>query len=139
MPFVKPLVRTWKYIENAIFIFVFFYTMYYLITGFSTYLWDTLHGKGLITTFSKHLGDKEYYNCVLAVVLSFVSFFYLSEIALLLIAVMKKEKDTPWNFAKCKLIFQEVVRGYKLTFMANYLGELLGKIILLDVFWKIQP
>jgi len=139
MPSAKSLLRVWKYTENAIFIFVFFYTMYYLITGFSTYLWDTLHGEGLITTFSKHLGDKEYYNCVLAVVLSFVSFFYLSEIALLLIAVMKKEKDTSWNFAKCKLVFQEVVRGYKLTFMANYLGELLGKIILLDVFWKIQP
>lgn len=139
MQLAKPILRSWKYLENAIFIFVFCYTLYYLITGFSTYLWDTLNGKGLISTFSKHLSDKEYYNCVLAVVLSLVSFFYLSEIVLLLTAVIKKEKNTPWNFDKAKLIFNEVVRGYKLTFMANYLGELIGKIILLDVFWKMQP
>lgn len=139
MQLAKPLLRSWKYLENAIFIFVFCYTMYYLITGFSTYFWDTLNGKGLIITFSKHLSDKEYYNCVLAIVLSLVSFFYLSEIVLLLIAVIKKEKNIPWNLEKAKLIFNEVVRGYKLTFMANYLGELIGKIILLDVFWKIQP
>ena len=139
MQFAKSLLRIWKYLENAIFIFVFFYTLYYLVFGFSTYFWDTLHGKGLITVFSKHLDDKEYYNCVLAIVLSFVSFFYISEIVLLFIAVIKNEKSTSWNYAKCTLIFKEVVRGYKLTFLANYFGELLGKIILLDVFWKIQP
>lgn len=139
MQLAKPLLKIWKYLENAIFIFVFFYTMYYLVSGFSTYFWDTLHGKGLITVFSKHLSDKEYYNCVLAVVLAIVSFLYLSEIILLFITVIKKEKNTPWNIAKCALIFKEVVRGYKLTFLANYLGELLGKIILLDIFWRIQP
>ena len=132
MQLAKPLLKIWKYLENAIFIFVFFYTMYYLVTGFSTYFWDTLHGKGLITVFSKHLSDKEYYNCVLAIVLAIVSFLYLSEIILLFITVIKKEKDTPWNIQKCSLIFKEVVRGYKLTFLANYLGELLGKIILLE-------
>jgi sterol desaturase/sphingolipid hydroxylase (fatty acid hydroxylase superfamily) len=139
MPVAKSLLRVWKYTENALFIFVFFYTLYYLVTGFSSYAWDTIQGRGFITTFSKHLSDKEYYNCVLAVVLSLVSFFYLSEIIMLFTQVIKREKETPWNYAKCTLLFKEVVKRYKLTFLANYFGELLGKIILLDVFWRIQP
>jgi sterol desaturase/sphingolipid hydroxylase (fatty acid hydroxylase superfamily) len=139
MPSAKLLLRIWKYLENAIFIFVFFYTSYYLVTGFGEYVWKTIQGKGFIETFSKHLSDKEYYNCVLAVVLSFVSFFYLSEIVLLFIEVIKREKNTQWNYGKWKIIFNEVVKRYKLTFLANYFGEVLGKIILLDIFWRVQP
>ncbi len=139
MPVAKSLLRIWKYLENAIFIFVFFYTAYYLVSNFSVYAWDTMQGKGFITTFSKHLSDKEYYNCVLAVVLSLVSFFYISEIVLLFIEVIKREKHVKWNYAKWKIIFNDVVKRYKLTFMANYFGEVLAKIILLDIFWKVQP
>lgn len=139
MPSTKSLIRVWKYTENAIFVFVFFYTLYYLVTGFGEYVWLTLKGKGFIETFSKHLSDKEYYNCVLAVVLSFVSFFYLLEITRLFIEVLKKEREKKWNWDKVKLIFNEVVRNYKLTFLANIFGEQLGKIIVLDIFWLILP
>lgn len=133
------LLKCWKITENIIFTGVFFYTLYFLITGFGIYLWDTFRGKGLIETFSTHLNDKEYYNCVLAVVWTLISLFYLLEMTRLLIEVLKKEKQRPWGYEKGGIIFKEVVRNYKLTFMASFFGEQIAKLIVIDIFWRLIP
>lgn len=136
---VTILQRGWKITENILFVGIFFYILWYLVTGFGIYVWDTFHGGGFIKTFSTHLSDKEYYNCVLAVVMTFVSFFYLLEMGRLFAEVIRKEKERKWDYEKAKIIFHEVVRNYKLTFMASFFGEQLSKIMVIDIFWRILP
>lgn len=139
MPVKSLAIKAWKITENILFVGIFLYILYYLVTGFGIYMWNTFQGKGLIETFSQHLSDKEYYNCVLAVVLTFVSFFYLLELTRLVLEILQKEKERKWNYEKCSILFHELVRNYKLTFMASFFGEQIAKIMVIDIFWRIIP
>ena len=65
--FKKALI-IWKYLENLIFLCVFGYIFYYLISGFSQYFWATIMGKGFFEAFSKPYVEKRYYECALSIV-----------------------------------------------------------------------
>jgi sterol desaturase/sphingolipid hydroxylase (fatty acid hydroxylase superfamily) len=139
MEFVKAIPRVWKYLENVIFIYVFGYIFYYLVAGFSQYSWATITGKGFIDDFTNPIHTKEYYKCFLSIIGLLTAFYYLWEIAILFVQVLKKERNSEWGRTKLIQIFKEVRKRYQPTFFSNYFGELLAKLIMLDVFWKLLP
>ncbi|MDB5200120.1 MAG: sterol desaturase family protein [Chitinophagaceae bacterium] len=139
MTFAKTTLRRWKYLETLVFIFVFGYIFYYLITGFSQYSWATFSGKGFIYDFTNPIHTKEFYKCFLSVIGLLTSFYYLWEIGKLFIEVLKKEKNIKWSRTRLFNVFKEVRHRYQPTFLSSYFGELLTKLIVLDVFWILLP
>jgi sterol desaturase/sphingolipid hydroxylase (fatty acid hydroxylase superfamily) len=128
-----------KYLENLIFLYVFCYILYYLVSGFSQYSWATITGNGFIDDFTNPIRTKEYYKCFLSIIGLLTSFYYLWEIGRLFMEVLKKERNNKWVGAKFIRIFKQVRQRYQPTFLSNYFGELLAKLIMLDVFWKLLP
>jgi sterol desaturase/sphingolipid hydroxylase (fatty acid hydroxylase superfamily) len=130
--------KIWKYFENIIFIGSFGYIVYAWYNGLFQYVLQTFQGKGFIEDFTKPMKTKEYYITFLSVVALFISVFTVWEIFLLVLEGFRKYKADK-GFAKAVSIFKYVARCFKSIFLAAMISEFLPKLIMIDIFWKIQP
>jgi len=130
--------KYWRYIENLIFIGSFGYIAYAWYNGLFQYILLTCKGKGFIEDFSKPMKTKEYYISLLSIVALFISVFTVWEIFLLVLEAFKKEKEKK-GIKKAISIFKYVAHCFKPTFLAAMVSEFLPKLIMIDIFWRIQP
>ncbi len=130
--------KYWKYFENIVFIGAFVYLAYAWFSGLIQYAWLTITGKGFITDFTKPLNSKEYYLCILTIVALFISLFTVWEICLLLYEGYYAEKEKK-GMGRIASGFKYVARCFKPTFLAAIISEFLPKLIMIDIFWRVQP
>jgi sterol desaturase/sphingolipid hydroxylase (fatty acid hydroxylase superfamily) len=135
---LKPVGRFWRYFENIVFIGAFGYIAYGWISGLFQYTLLTVAGKGFIEDFTKPAKTKEYYLTILSVVALFISIFTVWEICLLVVEGLKKD-IAKRGVNKAVSVFKYVAKCFKPTFLAALISEFLPKLIMIDIFWKIQP
>ncbi len=129
----------WRLIENAIFVAAFAYLFYGLAAQFARYCWATLSGNGFIEDFSQPLQAREYYKSVLAVIWLLIPVLTLWEILRIVLLLSRSPEGRASAQHKLRYLYGEMARRYKATFLSALLSALLPRIIVLDIFWHLQP
>ncbi len=132
--------KGWKLVETAIFIGLFFYVTYDLVSGFSQYSWETVSGKGFVSDFFDPISQKkEYYKSILAVIGIFIPIFTIWEIFVFLFSQFRNKEYPQAGWGKISAILRRTSLEYQPTFLASTLGGLIPKILMIDVFWHWLP
>lgn len=136
---MKPVSKIWRYIENIIFIGAFGYIAWGWTSGLFQYTLLTFDGKGFIKDFTGPVKTKEYYLVILSVVALFISLFTVWEITVLLVEAVRKTWRQNLGLKKLMAVFGYVARCFKPTFLSALLSEFLPKLLIIDIFWRVQP
>jgi len=129
----------WRYVDELVFLAVFGYLFYGLVSGLVQYLWATGGGGGLFGDLIGPLKDGQYYKIILAIIWLLIPVLTLWEIALFVGMALRRERATPWGVRKLRWLLGGLAREYKPTFMAALVGELLTRVIVIDMFWHWLP
>jgi sterol desaturase/sphingolipid hydroxylase (fatty acid hydroxylase superfamily) len=128
----------WRVLEDIIFVGSFFYIAWAWYNGLFQYLVLTFQGKGFIEDFTRPMKTHEYYNVGLSVVALMISVFTVWEIALLVIEGARREREK-FGSASVVPVFRYVAKCFKPTFLAAMISDFLPRVIMIDIFWKVQP
>jgi sterol desaturase/sphingolipid hydroxylase (fatty acid hydroxylase superfamily) len=136
---IKRPHNAWRHIENALFLAAFAYLLYGAVSELAHYSWATLGGAGFIEDVRKPLQAREYYKSVLAVIWLLISVLTLWEIGRISFQLARSPAYPGWSRAKFGHLYGEIAYRYKATFMSALLSQLLPRIIVIDVFWRLLP
>lgn len=132
-----PLRKSWKILENLVFLFVFCSLMYGIVTAFSESTWTSLMGAGFAKDLSDPVQTGEYYKSILAVLSIMTTFFVLVELIRLFVQVWRSD-ESPIR-EKFSRVVQEVLIRYKSNFLARAFNEYLSKAVVIFVYLLWMP
>ncbi len=131
--------RGWRLVQRLIFLAAFVYLCSEMLTGFGSYVKDTLHGTGLIKDFMSPWTKGDFHECVLTLIALAISVATIWEIARVLVESLRKESAHRFGWAKLRAIFVRLIQCFQSTFLSALVSQWLPKLIALDVFWVLQP
>jgi sterol desaturase/sphingolipid hydroxylase (fatty acid hydroxylase superfamily) len=131
--------KYWRYFENAVFIYAFFYISWDWVSGFFIYIYNSILGKGMVTDVKDQLKTHAYNDTFMTIVWQVIFIVTLWEISRVVYEGFAKEKNNQWNAGKVKNIFLYIVQKFKATFLASFVGIFIPMLIKLDVFALVKP
>ena len=136
------MIRTnkyWRYLENAVFVFAFFYISWDWVSNFFIYLYNTIRGQGMVSDIKGQVKTHSYNDTFVTIIWEIIFIITLWEIGLLVYEGIKKQKGIQSGLAKVSGTFRYVARTFKPTFLATFVGLYIPLLIKLDVFQKVTP
>ncbi len=131
--------KYWRWFENAVFVFAFFYICWDWISNFSIYIWKTIAGEGAITDVSGQLKKHAYNETFMTFVWELVFIITLWEIGVLVYEGIQKAKEKNNFKEKVATTFRHIAKTFKPTFLASFVGIFIPLLIKLDVFERVTP
>jgi sterol desaturase/sphingolipid hydroxylase (fatty acid hydroxylase superfamily) len=136
---LKLVNKYWRYIENAVFIFAFFYISWDWVSNFFIYIYNTILGKGIITDVKEQVAKNAFNDTFMTIVWEVVFIITLWEIGLLVYEGIKNAKDVNGLSKKFAASFKYIAKTFKPTFLATFVGLYIPLLIKLDVFQRVTP
>jgi sterol desaturase/sphingolipid hydroxylase (fatty acid hydroxylase superfamily) len=109
------------------------------LVGFYSYLRATASGAGFVTDFGSPWQKGTYYQSLLAVIAMCIAAATTWEIGRVVFEAMRGEAVLRRGWAGIRAAFARIARCFSSTFFSALLAQLLPRLIVLDVFWKLQP
>jgi sterol desaturase/sphingolipid hydroxylase (fatty acid hydroxylase superfamily) len=131
--------KYWRYIENAVFVFAFFYISWDYVSGFFIYLYNTLLGKGIITDVKTQVKNHAFNETFMTIIWEIIFVITLWEIGVLIFEGVKSSKGIKWGVEKIKVIYKHIAQTFKPTYLANFLSFYIPLLIKIDVFTMVTP
>ena len=131
--------KYWRWFENAVFIFAFFYICWDWLSNFFIYGYNTVLGKGMIADIKGQVKTNSYNETFMTIVWELIFIITLWEIGLLVYEGIRNERNNKWGTAKVKGVFHYVSKTFKPTFLASFVGLYIPILIKLDVFRIVTP
>ncbi|MDB5089799.1 MAG: sterol desaturase family protein [Mucilaginibacter sp.] len=136
----KKLNKNIAIIENVIFVAVFAFTIYKLLSTYGLYTYQSIKGKGYLGAIVDPLYTHQYYVSAVSVIIILNATFLLWEILSFIVKLLKEEKAiSSRGYLKFKSIFKQVAVHYKSSFLALLIHELLPKLIIIQLLWILLP
>lgn len=136
---MKSVNKYWRYIENAVFIFAFFYISWDWVSNFFIYIYNSILGKGLVSDIKGQVKNHAFNETFMTVVWEVVFIITLWEIGLLVYEGIKSSKGIKEWGKKFTAIFKYIAKTFKPTFLATFVGLYIPLLIKLDVFQRVTP
>jgi sterol desaturase/sphingolipid hydroxylase (fatty acid hydroxylase superfamily) len=131
--------KYWRYIENAVFVFAFFYISWDYVSGFFIYLYNTVLGKGIITDVKTQVKNHAFNDTFMTIVWEIIFVITLWEIGMLIYEGIKSSKGIKWGVEKLTVIYKHIAQTFKPTYLANFLSFYIPLLIKIDVFTMVTP
>jgi sterol desaturase/sphingolipid hydroxylase (fatty acid hydroxylase superfamily) len=131
--------KYWRYIENAVFVFAFFYISWDYVSGFFIYLYNTLLGKGIIADVKTQVKNHAFNDTFMTIVWEIIFVITLWEIGMLIYEGIKSSKGIKWGVEKLTVIYKHIAQTFKPTYLANFLSFYIPLLIKIDVFTMVTP
>jgi sterol desaturase/sphingolipid hydroxylase (fatty acid hydroxylase superfamily) len=131
--------KYWRYFENAVFIFAFFYISWDWVKNFFIYLYNTVIGNGMVSDIKGQVKTHAFNETFMTIVWEIIFIITLWEISVLVYEGIKFSKGLKWSLEKLKAIFKYISKTFKPTFLASFVGIFIPLLIKLDVFEKVTP
>lgn len=136
---MKKTSTYWRYLENAVFVFAFFYISWDWVSNFFIYIYRSLLGKGIVTDVKGQLASRAFNETFMTIVWEIIFIITLWEISLLVYEGIKYSRNTNGIVKRSTAVFKYVARTFKPTFLATFVGLYIPLLIKLDVFQRVTP
>jgi sterol desaturase/sphingolipid hydroxylase (fatty acid hydroxylase superfamily) len=136
---LKLVNKYWRYIENAVFIFAFFYISWDWVSNFFIYIYQSILGKGIVSDIKGQVKNHAFNDTFMTIVWEVVFIITLWEIGLLVYEGIKNAKDVNGLSKKFVTSFKYIAKTFKPTFLATFVGLYIPLLIKLDVFQRVTP
>ena len=129
----------WRRLENLAFLAAFLWLCEQWFGGFGEYLWASVRNHGLLSEVRESLTRQRYDTLALIFINLCVSVFTLWEIARVVLESWRHAPIHAAGVGRWHSAFTALSRSFKHTFMSAAFGALLPRLIVLDLFWLLQP
>ena len=135
----NPVSWLWRRLENLAFLLAFVWLCEQWFGGFGEYLWSSVRNQGLLSEVRESLSRQRYDTLALIFINLCVSIFTLWEITRTAVESWRRAPICSAGAGRWPLAFTALARSFKHTFMSAAFGAILPRLIVLDLFWLLQP
>ena len=134
-----PVSWLWRRLENLAFLLAFLWLSEQWFGGFGEYLWSSVQNHGLLSEVRDSLSRQRYDTLALILINLCVSIFTLWEITRVVVESWRQAPRSAVSGRRWSSAFTALSRSFKHTFVSAAFGAILPSVLVLDLFWLLQP